>query len=214
MSKFWVTILFLLSFFIASSQERLFQLWNQNALDVKILNNTTLGVSEKIHYTPKTNNIDLKYADITLEHKLTGWFEIGGGGRLLWIRKEYGWLEEKRPMLYGNLSVCTGNFEWLFSNRIEYRFLNKADDHFRHRQKLDLNFPEIRKAGNLQFYTSIETFYKFHPDKLHLARFYAGLKAIQKEHFGLKLYYVLEKNKTNSLWSTADILGVNMNFDY
>jgi len=214
MSRFLVSVLFLLSFLISSSQERIFQFWNLNALDVKIMENATLGVSEKIQYTPKTNSIDLQYADITLEHKLTRWFEIGGGGRLLWMRKEYGWLREKRPMLYGNLSVNTGNFKWFFSNRIEYRFLDKADDHFRHRQIMNVNFPEIRRAGNLRFYTSIETFYKFHPDKLHLARFYAGVKTIQKEHFGLKLYYALEKKKSNSLWSAADILGVNMNFIY
>jgi len=214
MARLLVWILFFLPFLTVSAQERAFQLWNQNAIAVNISEKTALGVSEKIHYTPKNNSIDLKFADITLDHKITDWFELGTGGRLLWIRKEFGWLEEKRPMLYGDISFGMGNFDWDFSNRIEYRFLNKAEDHFRHRQKTELNFPEIKKLNGIRFFTSIESFFKFHPDKLHLARFYTGLNALQRKHFSLKLYYVLEKNKRTNQWDTIDILGFNMNFNY
>lgn len=205
-----VIILIFLSFFSNSSaQERAFQLWNQNDFDVTISQKTSIGISEKIHYTPKFNRIDVKFADITLDHKFSNWFEIGGGGRLLWINKEYGWLHEKRPMLYADLSYGLGKFEIDFSNRIEYRFFDKAEDHWRHKQKLNLDFPKIPKTA-LQFYTAFESFYKFTADGFHILRGYAGLNTIQNEHFELKVYYVFEKNKNAINWTTIDILGINM----
>lgn len=209
MTRFLKTILLLIIVLNVSSQERKFQLWNQNNFDVLLSDKTSIGISEKIHYTPKYNSIDVKFADITLDHKFSNRVKVGGGGRLLWIKKEYGWLQEKRPMLYVDLSSGPGKFKISFSNRFEYRFLDKAEDHWRHRQSINLDFPKIPQT-ELQFYTSFESFYKFNPDGFHILRGYAGLNAIQKEHFDLKVYYVLEKNKNSVNWTSTDILGVNI----
>lgn len=210
MVRFFSTIFFSFILLTGAAQERKFQLWNQNNFDVNLSSKTSIGISEKIHYTPKTNSIDLKFADVTLDHEFTNWFGIGGGGRLLWIRKEYGWLREKRPMFYANLSTWLGKFKLDFSNRIEYRFLDKSENHWRHRQKLNLDFPKITNTA-LQFYTAFESFCKLNTEGLHIYRGYAGLNTIQKEHFELKVYYVLEKNKNALNWTSIDILGINMN---
>ena len=113
-------------------------------------------------------------------------------------------------MLYADLSKELGKFEIDFSNRVEYRFLDKAADHWRHKQKLTLDFPEIPKTM-LRFYTAFESFYKFNNDSFHILRGYAGLNTINKEHFGLKIYYVYERNKGVLNWTSIDILGINMN---
>lgn len=210
MTRFISTVFFAILLLNVNAQERLFQIWNQNNFDVNLTPKTSIGISEKIHYTPKYNSIDVKFADVTLDHKFSNWFGIGGGGRLLWINKEYGWLQEKRPMLYADLSSGFGKFEIDFSNRIEYRFLDKAKDHWRHKQKINLDFPRIPQTA-LQFYTSFESFYKFNSDGFHILRSYAGLNTIQKKHFELKIYYVFEKNKNSNDWTSIDILGVNMN---
>ena len=212
MTRFLKTILLLIIVLNISAQDREFQVWNQNNFDVNLSTKTSIGISEKIHYTPKSNSIDVKFADVTLDHKFTKWFEIGGGGRLLWINKEYGWLREKRPMFYTGLSSGLGRFKIDFSNRIEYRFLDKSENHWRHKQKLSLDFPKIPQTA-LQFYTAFESFYKFNPERFHIFRGYAGINTIQKEHFELKIYYVLEKNKNFVNWGTTDIIGINMSVE-
>ena len=212
MTRFLKTILLLIIVLNISAQDREFQVWNQNNFDVNLSTKTSIGISEKIHYTPKSNSIDVKFADVTLDHKFTKWFEIGGGGRLLWINKEYGWLRDKRPMFYTGLSSGLGRFKIDFSNRIEYRFLDKSENHWRHKQKLSLDFPKIPQTA-LQFYTAFESFYKFNPERFHIFRGYAGINTIQKEHFELKIYYVLEKNKNFVNWGTTDIIGINMSVE-
>lgn len=209
MTRFISTVFFAILLLNVNAQERIFQIWNQNNFDVNLTPKTSIGISEKIHYTPKYNSIDVKFADLTLDHEFSNWFEIGGGGRLLWINKEYGWLHEKRPMFYANLSSGLGKFEIDFSNRIEYRFFDKAEDHWRHKQKLSLYFPIIPQTA-LQFYTAFESFYKFNPDGFHILRGYAGIETIKKEHFELKIYYVLEKNKNAANWTFIDIMGIDM----
>jgi hypothetical protein len=112
-------------------------------------------------------------------------------------------------MFYADLSSGMGKFEIDFSNRIEYRFFDKAANHLRHKQKLNLDFPPIPRTA-LTFYTSFESFYKFNSDGFHILRGYAGLNTIDKEHFDLKIYYVFEKNKNSTNWTSIDILGINM----
>ncbi|HKL31428.1 MAG TPA: DUF2490 domain-containing protein [Tangfeifania sp.] len=213
MTRFLKTILLLIVVLNVSAQDRKFQIWNQNNFDVFLSEKTSIGISEKVHYAPRYNSIDVKFADITLDHKFTSWFEIGGGGRLLAIKKEYGWLQEKRPMLYADLSIGLGIFKIDFGNRIEYRFLDKSENHWRHKQKLSLNFPKIPQTA-LQFYTAFESFYKFNPDGFHIFRGYAGINTIQKEHFKLKVYYVLEKNKNAVSFTIIDILGIDMSVEF
>lgn len=212
MTRFISTVIFAFLLLNAYAQDRIFQVWNQNNFDVNLTPKTSIGISEKIHYTPKNNSIDVKFADITLDHTFTKWFEIGGGGRLLWINKEYGWLQEKRPMFYADFSSGVGKFEIDFSNRIEYRFLDKAENHWRHKQKLSLDFPKIPQTA-LQFYTAFESFYKFTADGFHILRGYTGLNMIQKKHFKLNVYYVFERNKSSLNWTPIDILGINMNVE-
>ncbi len=214
MNRLFLSAILILLFLQAFPQEREFQLWNQNNFDLLISNKTSVGISQKIHYLPKENERELFFADLTLDHKLTRWLEIGGGGRLLWFNKDFGRLTEKRPMLYASVFKGFGKYQLEYSTRLAYRFLGSANpNHFRNKQKLTLDFPEIQWA-NLTFFTALESFYKFNADKFHIARFYAGLTTFKNDWFDLKLYYVFQKNKNLSHWITTDILGLNMNIEF
>ena len=115
-------------------------------------------------------------------------------------------------MLYGDLTAKMNPFELDFSNRIEYRFLNKAENHWRHRQKVTLNFPAIIQKRLIMF-TAFESFFKFNTREVHLARLYAGIDAIRQKYFDLQVYYVFEKNRQPGFWNTTDVLGISISVE-
>jgi len=174
---------------------------------------TSLKFSEKMHFTPATSSIDLKFGDAKFQYDFNQWFAMAGGCRFLWIRQDYGWLQETRPMIYGILSTEINNFDLDFSNRISYRILNKENNHFRYWQKVVIDLPEISKP-KMQFYTAFESFCKLNREKIHMFRLYAGLKTIQKENFEMKVYYAYQKNKDFSSWKTTDVIGINLDIEF
>lgn len=173
---------------------------------------SSLKFSEKMHFTPATGSIDLKFGDARFYYDFTQWFAMAGGCRFLWSRQDYGWLQETRPMIYGILSTEINNFDLDFSNRISYRMLNKENNHFRYWQKIVIDFPEISEP-RMQFYTAFESFCKLNRENIHMFRLYAGLKTIQKEHFEMKVYYAYQKNKNFSSWKTTDVIGINFDIE-
>ena len=213
MTKRLNILLFTLLFnFSVLSQERTFQLWNLNNLEVNLSEKTKIGVTEKIHFTPQSGSIDLKLGDVSVKRIFNSWFEAGAVGRILLIRKEDGWLQENRPMIFGNFSKNVGQFELEFSNRFEYRMYKTLADHFRYRQMLTAELPLF--AGQwVSAYISEEGFVRFDNENVHLARLYAGTKLKCSNTFEMKLYYVLEKNKQADIWHTSDIVGMNLSID-
>jgi len=196
---------------VFAQQERKFQVWNYNSISVNITSKTSISASEKVHYTPFESGLDLKFGDLWLKHETCNWFEYSGGFRVLYSRSENGWIEERRPMIMGTFSKKIRNFDVSFSHRLEYRFFEFLENHFRYRQKIDIESPSLTSFG-LQLFAAEETYTKFNNDRTHLARFYAGVQTIDKDHFAMKVYYVLEKNKKNYIWNTADVLGMNLSF--
>ena len=209
-----VVILLILSFtflVVKAQQERKFLIWNYNSISAGLTNKTSISASEKIHYTPSETGLDLKFGDLWIKHKICNWFEYSGGFRVLYSRNDDGWTEERRPMVMGTFSKKIKNFDVSLSHRMEYRIYEMLEDHFRYRQKVDIESPSLTPFG-MQIFTAEETFTKFDNDRTHLARFYAGIQTIAKDHFSMKVYYVLEKNKKDSIWNTADVLGMNLSF--
>lgn len=205
-----VFIALFFSVYSFSQEDRKIQLWNYNKVSVPVGDKTSFEVVEKVHYTPRTSSIDLKFGDVWMSHECNDWFEYAGGFRLSHVRKNNQWLEERRPMFLSEVSKNLNNFDFSLSGRFEYRWFKEASDHFRFRQKINIDFPPILKSG-LSFYTSEEAFIKLNREKTHLARIYAGLNTLNKKHFDLKIYYSLEKMKSFNYWNTTDIIGMNMN---
>jgi hypothetical protein len=207
--RFLVLIGVLISISSFSQKERKTQLWDYNKISVPLGEKTSFGVVEKIHFTPKTSSVDLKFGDLWMTHQCNNWFEYAGGFRLSYARKNGEWLEERRPMLLTEVSKDIKNFDFSLSGRFEYRWFKEAGNHFRFRQKLNIDFPPILKNG-LSFFTSEEAFIKMNSEKTHLARVYAGINTFDKKHFEMKIYYSLEKMKSFNTWDTTDIIGMNM----
>ncbi len=213
MTKRLTILLFTLLFnFSVLSQERTFQLWNLNNLEVNLSEKTKIGVTEKIHFNPQSGSIDLKLGDISFKRIFNSWFEAGAVGRILLIRKEDGWLQENRPMIFGNFSKDAGKIELEFSNRFEYRMFKTLADHFRYRQMLTAELP-LFAGQRVSAYISEEGFVRFDNENVHLARLYAGTKLKCSNAFEMKLYYVLEKNKQADTWRTSDVIGMNLSID-
>jgi len=194
-----------------AQQERRFQIWNKTEIVIQPWEKIAIEVAEKIHYSPMHNASDVKYAELFLSHEPRKWFEYGAGFRITKINTYPGWLQEYRPMLFANFAKAYKQFNFKYSNRLEYRIFEINMNHFRYRQEFLVEFPALTNWG-MQFYTSEESFYKFDESEIHLFRLYTGLSAIQKEHFKLKLYYALEKFKSIENWGTTDIVGLNMSF--
>lgn len=212
MKKRWSFLFFLFVVFLSPAQERPFTVWNKNIVSLSPWEKVSLDVAQKVHYSPERNSIELKYGEIFMGYETTKSLEYGFGFRHSKLNLQNGnWLDENRPMLYCSVSKEIRKFELSFSNRLEYRVYKNIEDHLRHKQSLELNFPNIVDWG-MQFYISEESYLKLNGAGTHLARFYTGIKALDKTHFDMKVYYSLQKLKGLNDWISSDIVGLNLNF--
>lgn len=212
MLKWYALFLILLSI-NSFAQERQLELWNKNQVTIEPWEDISIDVSEKIHYSPKRSAIDVTYGDIFIGHQILNWLEYGVGFRISCVNLQEGeWLQENRPMLFVNLARDAGNFEFDFYNRLDYRSYKSLKNHFRYRQSFRMKFPAITNWG-MQFYLQEESFTKLNGDGTHLARFYSGLTAFEKEHVEIKVYYALQKREVLTRWFTTDIVGLNLSFE-
>lgn len=208
----WSFIFLLFIALFSTAQERQFVVWNKNGVAVAPWEKVTLEVSQKVHYSPEQNSVTLKYGEVFMEYEPKNGLEYGFGFRHSKSNAQKGnGFKENRAMLYFTLSREIKNFELSFLNRLEYRTFKIVDDYLRHKQSLKLDFPNITTWG-MKFYISEESFLKLNGTGTHMARFYTGLKALDKTHFDMKVYYVLQKTKGIDYWGTSDIVGVNLNF--
>lgn len=194
-----------------AQRERGFQIWNKNEIVVHAAKNIFVDGAAKVHYSPERKAVDLKYAELFLLHNPRIWFEYGAGFRVAKANLYPGWIQENRTMLIANFSKIYGKNIFKFSNRFEYRAFENYLHHSRYKQDFKIKLPPLTTWG-MRFYLSEESFYKLNETGLHLARFYGGLSAVQKEHYALNLYYALEKYKLVDYWGTTDIVGLNMSF--
>ena len=144
MKRIFLTVNLFFAIFSLSAQEgRSFQIWNLNSVQGNITEKTGIKFSEKIHYSPRESNIDIKSADIALINRPNERFEFGTGFRISGVDQEYGWIKEQRYMVFGKIFKESEKFEYAFVNRIEYRNFDKAENHFRHKQSFTLLFPDL-----------------------------------------------------------------------
>lgn len=204
--------LFCICVFTSFAQtERGFQIWNKNEVIVRPWSNFTVEVAEKIHYSPSHEAADIKYVEMFLSHKPLVWLKYGVGYRITKLNLYPGWIQENRPMLFADCLKSYKQFNFKFSNRMEYRMFETEPDHFRYRQEFLVEFPALADWG-MRIYTSEESFFKLNGAGMHLARIYGGLSVVQKEHFKMKMFYALEKLELVENWRTTDIFGINLSF--
>jgi hypothetical protein len=213
--KIAFTIFFLNIFFLSgfAQMERKFQIWNKNEITFQPWKNISIDFAEKIHYAPRQNTIELKYAELFLTHEPKKWLEYGAGFRIAQSFLYPGWLQENRSMFFADFSNRIHLFSLKFSNRMEFRSYPIGISYFRYKQSFTVTSPPISPM-DVKLYTSEESFFKLNGIGVHLARIYAGLSALNKEHYHLKIYYAFEKSKLLETWYTTDIVGCNMGFSF
>ncbi len=212
MKKMVFIFIFVFVLLNVGAQERSLTIWNKNEVAINPWEKITIEVAQKIHYSPESSTIDLKYGEMFIEHEPLKGLEYGAGFRVSRLNlQNNNWRNENRSMLFVNFSKPMDQFELNFTNRLEYRAFKELDNYFRHKQSLKLDFPNITEWG-MRFYVSEESYYKMNGDGTHLARFYSGLKALEKERIEMKIYYSLERAKVADNWITADIIGLNLSF--
>ncbi len=212
MNKFLFILIYCLIAGTAFGQtERKFLLWNKNEVIIQPWKNISVNVAENVHYLPKQNAVNQKYAELVMSHQPGKWFEYGAGFRVVKANTYPGWIQENRTMLIANILKQYNRFCLKYSNRFEYRSIENDLHHFRYRQEFRIDFPELTNWG-MKFYTSEESFIKINEIGFHLIRFYEGLSIVQQQHFKLKIYYAFEKSKLLESWSSSDIIGLNMGF--
>lgn len=205
-------ILFVFLSFYSLGQERTLQLWNKNQVVVDTSEKVSLELSQKIHYTPESGEVDLKYGELFIGVEPESWLEYGAGLRVASANKYDGsWQHENRPMVYVSLSKQIKQLELSFTNRVEYRTFENINDYLRHKQSLKLELPSIADWG-MQFYFAEESYYKLNGVGTHCARFYSGVKALDWDHFAMKFYYSLQRTKGIEQWYSSDIVGLNLSF--
>lgn len=212
MIKWYVFILIFLSNY-CFAQDREFILWNKNQVIIAPVNNLSVTVSEKVHYSPKKKSIQSKYGEILIGHQVLNWLEYGTGFRITSVNKQVNeWLTENRPMVFIDFGKDLNNFEFDLSNRFEYRVFKPLENYFRYRHSFQMKFPAITELG-VQFYLQEESFLKLNGDGAHLARFFSGLTTYDRDFVEIKIYYALQKHEVFNQWLTTDILGLNLSFE-
>lgn len=214
MKKYISIALFFFSVVFVSSQERNFQIWNQNKVEVKISDRFSISASEKIHYEPKAGDVSLKFGDLSVKRQFADWFEAGVIGRMLWIKNENSWVQEYRPMVFGNLSAEVGYLDFELANRIDYRMYKYLNDHFRYRHMLSVEIPPFYTVTWFKLYMAEEVYFRFDKERFNMARFQTGTKLKYRNFFEMKLFYVYNKSKKSFHWTTTDILGLNLNLEF
>jgi len=119
------------------------------------------------------------------------------------------WKEEQRFMLLLNLNKNIRRFELNFANRFEHRNIEDSYNHFRYREMLSLNFPQIPLL-NTFFFISEEAFLRFDNREFHLFRLFGGIQTINSRRADLKVFYAYEKSLQEENWKSGNILGMNL----
>jgi hypothetical protein len=211
MKRLFLINVCLILYFGGYAQDRIFQIWNVTYVSVKLAEKTDLGISEKIHYTPSGEGLDMKYGQLLVTQKLNQWLSISAGFRLSASKDQGEWINEQRPMALFTLKKKIRNFELVFTNRFEYRFFKTKDSQFRDVQRFDIFSPTLSKWG-IGLFTSEEAFYVPIGNKLDILRLYAGVSIFDKRKIGLRIYYIYQISKNEKGWDKADVAGLNFNF--
>ncbi|MGQ8335042.1 DUF2490 domain-containing protein [Sunxiuqinia sp. A32] len=197
-------------FYASGQSEREFYLWNTSAVNVGLSEKMNLKVSTKTHYLVTNEMRDMSYVDLSVSRKMNSWMKLGVAFRGAQLVSSVEKVMEYRPQSFVNFSLEKNGIKYHSTNRLEYRFFNSQDGHFRYYHNLFVDFPALFGVVP-KTYVGEEVFTKLNSVGMHLGRIYGGMHIWENNWFGLDMYYAWQKLKRDD-WITADILGLNMTF--
>ena len=116
MIKFFVILFYSFFAFTTFGQtERRFLIWNKNEVIIQPWKNISFNVAENIHYSPKLNALNQKYAEFNLLHQPEKWFEYGAGFRVVKANTYPGWIQENRTILNFQTVLNTDLLKMIFN---------------------------------------------------------------------------------------------------
>jgi hypothetical protein len=206
---FLIAAFLFLNIILFAQGNRDFQLWNTTSFSHKFSEKTELAISEKIHYSPELEGLEMKFGQILINYRFTGWLSMGTGFRLT-ASKELGqWIYEQRPMVLFSINKKVNKINFILTNRFEYRFFKYKNDQFRDVQKFDITSPTVTNWG-IGLFATEEAFYVPVGCFLDMIRFYAGISVFENHKVGLKFFYAYQLKNVEPLWNKTDILGMNI----
>lgn len=208
-----LTLLVTFSVLSVDAQEnRNFELWNQNSVSGKIGEKSAIVLSEKIHFNSANSEITLKFGEVSYRRSVEKWFSWSGGVRFTALRREYGWLNEQRPMVSLSFYPASEKLKLNFSSRFEYLMYKNQNSYFRNLEKIEVESHAFTSLG-LSLFSMGEIFTRLNRDNFHIFRWYGGMNMFTHlKFFRMRAFYALQYLKNgNSVWVPTDVVGLNVN---
>lgn len=117
---------------------------------------------------------------------------------------------EYRPHLNATVNFTTGRLRWVHRNRLEYRFLEDADDTMRYRPRLQAGFPWVHGSWTIEPFIADELFADIERRHLDQNRIMAGVGVGRAGVFRADLFGGVRSLNGQQGWSELTLLGVNV----
>lgn len=209
-----VIIVFIFAFYAITAcaqNERTFYLWNTTSFIFSANQKTSFGLSTKSHYLASKGIREMTQLDGSAYREVNSWLRAGLGFRFAQQPKEEGDLYEYRPQFITTVhNNGKSKLKIRTTNRLERRFFNSGENHFRYYHNLFFDFRFFSKIPAP--YLGEELFNKLNREGLHLTRFYSGFHVYDKKKIVADLYYVFQRSKNSEHWSCSDVAGLNLTF--
>jgi len=143
-----------------------------------------------------------------------GWIDIGFNRKDVYDRTdtdEWVRLRENRP--YININLKTILFDLDASNRIrlEYRDIEKSDNHWRFRNKLTVNFPAITKL-ELKPYIANDVYIRLDGTGFNKNRLYSGFSFNLAENLKADFYHLWQVRSVGNDQTDISVIGTRLKF--
>ena len=189
--------------------DRDFQYWNTESIEVKLSKNWRIKVTEEFRFGGNAGSFYYNHTDVGINYLLNEYLELSANYRQAFQKKNKKWDPEYNPHINGTIKVKLYDFVFKDRNRFEYKIKESSDNSWRYRNKLSADLPFKWTKLNIQPFVADEIFYSFDESRLNRNRVYAGLKMFFLENLKGEIYYMCQSTK-GSEWKECNILGTSL----
>jgi hypothetical protein len=192
-----------------------FQVWNTDIEEFKIGQHSKIALEEEFRWGDNANEFFYQHYDIGFYHTLNKHWNVGGGYRQIYERKQGKFKEENAPFLTATLFWDFKDFKFEDRSRMEYRHFDYQSDSWRYRNKFALQFPWKFTKFQIRPFISEEIFLAFNGvTEFNQNRFSSGLGMNFTKNFKAEIYYMLLSNKSSGKWKDSNVLGTKLKLTF
>lgn len=187
-----------------------FQYWNSESISWKINNDWKLNLTEEFRFGDDSGNFYYQHSDLGLTYSgLAEWLDTGFNYQQIFEEKESSWKYENRLCLNTAVKFNLGDCKLCNRSRFEYRNREAADNFWRYRNKLIIEFPLKSTRFEVQPYLADEIFVDFDKKQLNKNRLYAGFSMKLSKNLKGEIFYLRQSTKS-SKWTDCNVLGTGL----